>query len=143
MAEKLFYYLLALTLASGFFLIYDIVLTELRSRRERREWERLRAAQLEIKRMRDAEREQQERAAIQERGYDSPQVFYDDALKRIQQLQREINQRVRELDKSCDYPRVSVTAQRVCRIFMCRYSALFGGLSRIFCTFLRVTNFST
>jgi hypothetical protein len=99
MAEKLFYYLLALTLASGFFLIYDIVLTELRSRRERREWERLRAAQLEIKRMRDAEREQQERAAIQERGYDSPQVFYDDALKRIQQLQREINQRVRELEK--------------------------------------------
>jgi hypothetical protein len=44
MAEKLFYYLLALSLAGGFFLVYDIVLTELRSRRERIERERVRVA---------------------------------------------------------------------------------------------------
>jgi hypothetical protein len=98
MAEKLFYYLLALTLTGGFFFVYNMVLTELRSRSERRERERLQAAQSEIQRRRIAEREQPPQAAIQERGYDSPQVLYDDALELIQ-LQREINQRIRELEK--------------------------------------------
>ena len=98
MAEKLFYYLLGLTLTGGFFFVYNMVLTELRSRWERRERERLQAAQSEIQRRRTAEREQPSQAAIQERGYDSPQVLYDDALELIQ-LQREINQRIRELEK--------------------------------------------
>jgi hypothetical protein len=99
MAEKLFYYLLALTFAGSFLLVYNMILTKLRSRRERREWERLQTVQSEIKRMRDDEREPQPQTTIQERGYDSPQVFYDDALQLIQQLQREINERVRELEK--------------------------------------------
>ena len=51
MAEKVFYYLLALTLAGGFFLIYNMIITELRSRWERRERKRLRAAYSEIKRL--------------------------------------------------------------------------------------------
>jgi len=98
MAEKLFYYLLALTLAGGFFLVYNMILTELRSRRERRDRERFQAAQSEIQRTRIAGQEQPPQATIQEHGYDLPQVLYDDALELIQ-LQREINQRIRELDK--------------------------------------------
>jgi hypothetical protein len=97
MAEKLFYYLLALTLAGSFSLVYNMILTELRNRRERRERESLQAAQVERRQV--AEREPQPQTTIQERGYDSPQVFYDDALQLIQQLQREINERVRELEK--------------------------------------------
>jgi hypothetical protein len=48
--------------------------------------------------MREAEGKQPQ-ASVQERGYDSPQVFYDDSLKRIQQFEREINQRVLELER--------------------------------------------
>jgi hypothetical protein len=75
MTEKLFYYLLALTLTDGFFLVYNMILTELRSRWERRERERLQAAQSEIQRTRIAELEQAPQATIQEHGYDSPQVL--------------------------------------------------------------------
>jgi hypothetical protein len=39
----------------------------------------------EIKRMQVAEREPRSQATIQGRGYDSPQLFYDDSLERIQQ----------------------------------------------------------
>jgi hypothetical protein len=51
MAEKLFYYLLALTVAGGFLLVYDIVMTELCRRRECLERERLRMAYELIKRL--------------------------------------------------------------------------------------------
>jgi hypothetical protein len=98
MAEKLFYYLLALSLMGGFFLVYDIVMRELRSRRERIERERLRVAYAQIKRLKVAtSTEQQESTDVQ--GYDLEQAFGDDTLNRITQLQNEINQGVAELER--------------------------------------------
>jgi hypothetical protein len=98
MAEKLFYYLLTLSLVGGFFLVYNGIVTELRSRRERRERERLRLAYAEIKRLKVSKStEQLESTDVQ--GYDSEQAFGDDTLGCIRQLQNEINQRVVELER--------------------------------------------
>jgi hypothetical protein len=97
MVEHIFYYFLAFNVTAIVLVVQGIVAAERRNRRERQEWERLQAAQLE-KHMREAEGKQPQ-ASVQERGYDSPQVFYDDSLKRIQQFEREINQRVLELER--------------------------------------------
>jgi hypothetical protein len=95
MAEKLLYYLLALTLAGDFFLIYNTIVTALRSKRERRERERLRAAQSEIKRLQaSGAREQQE--ALEAAGWNSPHGVDLDLIK---QLETELNQRVVELER--------------------------------------------
>jgi Flp pilus assembly protein TadB len=56
---ELFYFLFVAALTSTFFLVYAIISTEVQSRRERQEWERLQAAQLEIKRIQVVEREPQ------------------------------------------------------------------------------------
>jgi hypothetical protein len=73
-------------------------MTELRSRRERIERERLRVAYAQIKRLKVAKStEQQELMLVQ--GYDSEQAFADDSLSCIRQLQNEINRRVVELEK--------------------------------------------
>jgi hypothetical protein len=95
MAEKLFYYLLALTLADGFFLIYDIVLTELRSRRERSERERLRAEYSEIKRM-QAYKATEQQEPLEVAGWDPE---YGVSFDRIKQLRPELNQRVLALER--------------------------------------------
>jgi hypothetical protein len=90
--------LLALNLAGVFFLVYGIIVTELRSRQERRERKRLRAAYSEIKRLQlDTSTEQQELSELP--SYDSQQGFRDDPLKHIKQLQTELNQRVAELER--------------------------------------------
>jgi hypothetical protein len=98
MAEKLFYYLLALSLTGGFLLVYCIVLTELRSRRERRERERLRAAYSAIKRLQASNSTgQQESPKLA--GCDSPEALDGVTLDVIKQLQTELNQRVVELER--------------------------------------------
>jgi hypothetical protein len=95
MAEKLFYYLLALTLAGGFFLIYNMILTELRGRRERRDRERLRVAYSEIKRLQTYKaKEQQE--PLEAAAWDPE---YGVSFDRIKQLRPELNQRVLPLER--------------------------------------------
>jgi type II secretory pathway pseudopilin PulG len=94
------------------FLIYAIIPTELQSRRQRREWEQLQAVQVALKQVRLAEREQQRQSAIQERGYDSPQGFYDDCLKRLKHNEKEIRQYAEELRKTYEPSRDSVTIVR-------------------------------
>jgi hypothetical protein len=95
MAEKLFYYLLALALAGGFFLIYDIVLTELRSRHERRERERLRAAYSKIKRLHASESTKQQESR-EMAGWNSQDGVTLDLIK---QVRTELNQRGIELGR--------------------------------------------
>jgi hypothetical protein len=95
MAEKLFYYLLALSLAGGFFLVYNMIVTELRSRRERRERERLHAA--ELKRLRASSTVQQE--SVELAGWDFPEALDGVTLDLIKQLQTELNQRVMDLER--------------------------------------------
>jgi hypothetical protein len=51
MRQIVFYYLLALNLIGGFWLVYAIIATELQNRRERRERERFIVAESEIKRL--------------------------------------------------------------------------------------------
>jgi hypothetical protein len=98
MAEKLFYYLLALSVAGGIFLVYGIVLTELRSRRECRERERLRAAYSEIQRLQASNsREQQD--SVEEAGCDSPEAVDAVTLDVIKQVRTELNQRVMDLER--------------------------------------------
>jgi hypothetical protein len=48
MRQIVFYYLLALNLVGGFWLVYAIIVSEIQNRRERREREIVLAAQLEI-----------------------------------------------------------------------------------------------
>jgi uncharacterized protein YnzC (UPF0291/DUF896 family) len=95
MAEKLVYYLLALTLAGGFFLVYGIVATELRSKRESQDRQKLRAAYSDIKRLHASESTEQQ-AAVEEAGRDSEDGITLDLIK---QLQQELNQRVIELER--------------------------------------------
>ena len=97
MAEKLLYYLGALTLVGSFFLLYGIVLTDLRSRRERRERERLRAAYSEIKRLQAYNLTEQQQSL--EAGWDSQETFDGVTFDVIKQLQAELNQCVRELER--------------------------------------------
>jgi hypothetical protein len=98
MAEKLCYYLLALTLAGDFFLVYGIVLTELRSRHERRERERLRAAYSEIKRLQASESAEQQKS-VEIAGWDSPEALDGVTLDQIEQLQTELKQSIIELER--------------------------------------------
>ena|SRR5919198_1810409 len=95
MAEKLFYYLLALTLADGFFLVYNMILTGLRSRHERRERERLHAAYSGIKRL-QAYKAKEQQETLEVAGWDSPHGV---ALDQIKQLRTELNERVVELER--------------------------------------------
>jgi hypothetical protein len=95
MAEKLFYYSLALSLAGGFFLVYNMIVTELRSRRERRDQERLRVAYSEIKRL-QAYRAKEEQEALEAAAWDPE---YGVSFDRIKQLRTELNQRVMKLER--------------------------------------------
>jgi hypothetical protein len=97
MAEKLFYYLLAMSLAGGFFFVYNMIVTELRSRRERLERERLRVAYSEIKRLQASNsREQQESREV---AADSPEALDGLTLHLVKQLQSDLNQRIMELER--------------------------------------------
>ena len=91
MAANLFYYLLALNIAASCFLVYAIVATEFRSRRERREHERIVAACSEIKRLQVSNSTEQHE--LSEEQHD------EDTLELIKQLQTELNERVLELEK--------------------------------------------
>jgi hypothetical protein len=95
MAEKLFYYSLALTLVGGFFLVYNIIVTELRSRRERIERERLHLAYEEIKRLRASESTKQQESR-ELAGWDSQDGVTVDLIK---QVGTELNQRVMNLER--------------------------------------------
>jgi hypothetical protein len=98
MAEDLFYYLLAINLAAGFFLLCGIIATELRSRRERREREIARAACSELIRLQD-QKSTASCGAVELKAYEFPQAFQQDTLDFIKRLQTELNQRVLELEK--------------------------------------------
>ena len=74
--------------------MYEIVLTNFRSRHERRERERLRGAYSEIKRL---SIEQQK--SVQIADWDSPEALDRVTLDQIKQLQTELNQRIMELEK--------------------------------------------
>jgi hypothetical protein len=98
MAENLFYYFLALNLAAVFFLVYGIIATELRSRRERRKRERARAACSELIRLKDHTSTAQ-RGSMGLQAYDFSQAFHEDTLDFIKKLQTELNRQVLELEK--------------------------------------------
>ena len=98
MAEKVFYYLLALTLAGSFLLIYNMILTELRNRRERLEQERVRAVQSETKRL-QASKSTEHQESVEVPGCDPLEALNEISLDLIKQLQTELNRRVMDLER--------------------------------------------
>ena len=98
--EYIVYWILALTLMAGFWLVFGIVATEFK----RREW-RLRGAwSTEPPAVGGP---QQESAAISEkreseavRGFDSPELFRKDALERIKRLDEQIAAYLSEAERS-------------------------------------------
>jgi hypothetical protein len=98
MAEKLFYYLLALTLAGSFLLVYNMILTELRNRRERLEQERVRAVQSETKRL-QASKSTEQQESVEVPGCNHLEALNEISLDLIKQLQTELNRRVMDLER--------------------------------------------
>jgi hypothetical protein len=100
MRQIVSYYLLALNLVGGFWLVYAIIATELQNRRERRERERVLAAQSEIKRLALSRLiEQQHLSTGDADDIKVPETLDEDILGQIKQLQNEINKRVVELER--------------------------------------------
>ena len=88
MAENIFYWLVVLNLIAGFWFVYAIVATQLRQRKKRR------YTRVENKL---SETPQHRISPIVKRGYDHPQLFYDDALLRLRALEREVAKDNRDL----------------------------------------------
>lgn len=101
MRQIVFYYLLALNLVGGFWLVYAITATELQNRRERRERERVLAAQSEIKHLTLSRLIEQQQLSTCDANDDNdvPETLDEDILDPITQLQNEINKRVVELER--------------------------------------------
>jgi hypothetical protein len=98
MREIVFYYLLALNLVGGLWLVYAITATELQNRRERRERERVLAAQSEIERLALSRLIEQQQLSTRDVN-DVPETLDDGILGQITQLQTELNRRVIELER--------------------------------------------
>jgi hypothetical protein len=101
MRQMVFYYLLALNLVGGFWLVYAITVTQRQNRRERPEQERVLAAQSEIKHLTPSRLiEQQQLSTCNANDpNDVPEMLDEDILCQIEQLQNEINKRVVELER--------------------------------------------
>jgi hypothetical protein len=98
MRQIVFYYLLALNLVGGFWLVYAIIATEIQNRRQRRGQGRVLTAQSEIKRLTLSRLiEQQQLSTCDANGV--PEILDEDILGQIKQLQNEINKRVVELER--------------------------------------------
>jgi hypothetical protein len=81
MIETVFYWLLVFSLVAGFWFVYAIVVTEIHQRRKRR-----RRTTTYTKPARPKIPRHQTPLTVQ-RGYDHPQLFYDDSLLRIRALE--------------------------------------------------------
>ena len=98
MRQIVFYYLLALNLVGGFWLVYAITATELQNRRERRERERVLAAQSEIKHLTLSRLIEQQQLSTCDAN-DVPETLDEYSFGQINQLQKKINIRVVELER--------------------------------------------
>ena len=101
MRQIVSYYLLALNLVGGFWLVYAITFTRRQNRRERGEQERVLAAQSGIKHLtlsRLIEQKQLPTCDANEPN-DVSEMLDEDILCQIEQLQNEINKRVVELER--------------------------------------------
>ena len=98
MRQIVFYYLIALILVGGFWLVYAIIATELRNWQERRERETVLAAQSEIKRLKVSRLTEQQQLSIRDAN-DDPEILDDGILGELTQLQTELNRRVIELER--------------------------------------------
>ena len=101
MRQIVSYYLLALNLVGGFWLVYAITVTQRQNRRERREQERVLAAQSEIKHLTLSRLIEQQQLSTCDANdpTDVAEMFDEDILCQIEQLQNEINKRVVELER--------------------------------------------
>jgi hypothetical protein len=97
MRQIVFYYLLALNLVGGFWLVYAIIATELQNRRQRRERENVLAPHSELKRLRLFGLTEQQLSTRD--ANDDPETLDDGILGDITQLQTELNRRVVELER--------------------------------------------
>ena len=98
MRQIVSYYLLALNLIGGFWLVYAIIATELRKRQERRERENVLAVHSEFKRLKVSRLTEQQQLSISDAN-DFPETLNDGILGQITQLQTELNRRVVELER--------------------------------------------
>jgi hypothetical protein len=94
MRQIVFYYLLALSLVGGFWLVYAIMATELQNRRER---ERVLAPLSEIKRLKVSRLTEQQQLSIRDAN-DDPEILDDGILGELTQL-TELNRPAVELER--------------------------------------------
>lgn len=98
MTETLFYYFLVFNLSVVFVLACWIIVSDLRSRRELRKWERTRAAYSELTTPEDHNTAAQS-ASNEAREENSSQETIAQTLERVEKFQRELNQQVIDLEK--------------------------------------------
>jgi hypothetical protein len=103
MAEALIWFFFIVQVVPAVCFIQAIISVELEKRRHQHEWEQLQGLQVEIRRAREAQQKSRPKPAIQVRGYDTPQLFRDDALTGFSGL-RETEEYVRELEKDHSSP---------------------------------------
>ena len=98
MRQIVSYYLLVLSLVSGFWLVYAIIATQLRNRQERCERENVLAARSELNHLRLSGLTAQQQLWTCDSD-DHPEILDEGILGQIEQLQNEINQRVVQLER--------------------------------------------
>ena len=98
MSESLFYYFLVFNLSLVFVLACWIIVSDLRSRRELRKWEKPRAADSELTELRDHNTAAQH-ASSEARDENPSQETIEQTLDRVEQFRRELNQQVKDLEK--------------------------------------------
>jgi hypothetical protein len=94
--QRLFYFLVVFNLAAGFWSVYAILATEFCRWRERRTHD---SRSVEPVTVRELPQVAAKREAAAMRGYDSPQLFRQASLIRIRELEREIVQDLREIER--------------------------------------------